>query len=215
MNEQLALLIDEGIELDRQMKQSKKRLDQIKAALTKFAYIEMDNKSLKYMQLFGTNGHFNVVYKEKFEIDNYNRLNMAFGEVVASNISRKVEVKYEVTDRFKASLIAICKDEYSPMTSIDEVLQGLGLDSKAIKTAKKKLKGDYLKDKKVLESLGVTGECEEELYAIRLYKNYELVDRFFGELTAEQIEQVKKSVFIEDGISVGFEYNDEVQETES
>ena len=49
---------------------------------------------------------------------------------------------------------------------------------------------------------------QEELHAIRLYKNCELVERFFGELTNEQIEQVRKAVFVEDGISVGLEYED-------
>lgn len=209
MTKEFTTLVDEAIELEKQMKADKKKLDTIKALLTKAAYEEMDNKSLKFMQIFGTKGHFNVAYKEKFEIDNYNSLVKTIGEIAVAKIVRKEEVKYDVDDRFKAALIAVLKQEYSKETSIDQILQGLGLDDKAIKVAKKKLKGDYLKDKKTLASFGVTGECEEELYAIKLYKNYELVDRFFGELTSEQIELVKKAIFVEDGISVGFEYEDQ------
>lgn len=212
--EDMARLVDEGIALDKRMKADKKRLEQIKATLTTVAFEVMDNKSLKFMQIFGTTGHFNTAYKEKFEVDNFERLFKALGEVVAANIARKEEVKYDVKDRFKEALVAVFKQEYSKAISVDQVLQGLGLDSKTIKMVKKKLKGDYLKDKKVLESLGIKGAYEEELYAIRLYKNYELVDHFFGELTSEQIEAVEKSIFIEDGLSAGFEYQDDNLEAE-
>jgi hypothetical protein len=211
MPNELSLLVDEGIALEKQMKSDKKKLDSIKATLTKVAYEQMDNKSLKFMQIFGTGGgHFNVAYKEKFEVDNYVSLIEILGEIAASKIVRKEEIKYDVEDRFKAALIAVLKQEYSKDVSLETVLQGLGLDQKAIKVAQKKLKGDYIKDKKTLVGFGVCGECEEELYAIKLYKNFELVDRFFGGLTAEQIELVKKAIFVEDGISAGFEYQEEI-----
>lgn len=206
MQEELFSLVDEAISLEKKMKEDKKTLDQIKAKLTNAAYEEMDNKNLKFMQIFGLYGSFNMVYKEKLEIDNFNRLVEVLGEIAKAKITRKEEIKYEAESRFKAALIALCNDDYSDEISIEQVLEVLELDDKAIKAVKKKLKGDYLRDKKVLENVGVLGDCEEELHYIRLYKNYELVDRFFGELTDEQIAQVKKAVFIEDGISVGLEY---------
>lgn len=208
---EVAIMIDEGIELERKIKKSKRRLDMLKATLTNIAYETMENKNLKYLQLTGSKGRFNTVYKEKFEIDNFNKILDIVGEVAAAKIIRKEETKYEVESRFKLALIAIFKEEYSNEITVDEVLQGMGLDDTAIKMAKKKLTGDYLKDKKVLESLGITGHREEELDAIRLYKNYELVQRFFGDLSPEQIEMVKKAVFVEDGISVGFDYRDDNQ----
>ena len=204
----LAILVDEAIALEKKMKEDKKKLDQFKATLTNAAYAEMDNKNIKYLQIFGADGHFNVAYKEKFEIDNFTRLVELLGEIAKAKITRKEEVKYSTEARFKTALIALFKGEYSKEITIEKVLQGLGLDVQAIKVVKKKLKGEYLKDKKVLESNGIKGDCEEELHAIRLYKNCELVERFFGELTNEQIEQVRKAVFVEDGISVGLEYED-------
>jgi regulator of replication initiation timing len=206
--------VDEAIELEKQIKQLKKRLDGIKSVLTNIAYEDMDNRSIKFTQIYGTNGHFNVLYKEKLEIDNYTKLVEVLGEIAHAKIAHKEEIKYDVADRFRDALIALYRQEFSNETSVDQVLQGLGLEPKAIKTALKKLKGDYIKDKKVLESLGVKGDCEEELYTIRLYKNYELVERFFGGLTPVEIELVKKAIFVEEGISVGFEYNEEVQENE-
>jgi len=201
-------LVDEGISLEKEIKEAKKKLDEIKAALTSAAYEEMENKNLKYLQIFGSNGHFNVVYKEKFEIDNYKRLVEVLGELALSKITREEKIKYDTDARFKAALIALFRGEYSSDITPEKALQGFNLDDKTLKMVIKKLKGDYLKDKKVLESVGVQKECEEELDAIRRYKNFEQVSRFFGDLSTDQIEQVKKAIFIEDGISVGLEYED-------
>lgn len=207
MQVEIVDLVDKAVTLEKKIKEDKKTLDQIKAELTNIAYAEMDNKNIKFFQVFGAEGHLNVVYKEKFEIDNFASLVEVLGEIAQAKITRKEEVKYETESRFKAALVALCKGEYGKEISIEQVLQGLGLAEPAIKTVKKKLKGEYLKDKKVLEDVGVQGDCEEELYIIRLYKNYELVERFFGELTDQQIELVKKAVFVEEGISVGLEYD--------
>lgn len=207
--EQLAELVDEGIALEKQIKESGKQLDAIKAELQAAAIEEMDNKNLKWLQIFGKNGHFNVSQKEKFEIDDYPALIAVLGEKAQAKIAREEKIKYTTEARFKAALIALFRGDYADAEegyTLDDILRGLDLDDKTIKAVKKKLKGDYLKDKKLLESVGVTGECEEELDAIRLLKNAELVQRFFGGLDAEQLEQIKKAVFVEDSVGVGLEY---------
>ncbi|WP_249725708.1 ABC transporter permease [Paenibacillus dendritiformis] len=193
--------------MEQQMKECKKRVDSIKAELTTAAYVEMDNKNLSFFQITGESGRFNVVYKEKFEVDNYDNLINVLGEVALSKVSRKQEVKYETDSRFKAALIALYKAEYTTDVTIEYILSELGLSDKVIKALKKKLKGEYLKDKQLLESVGVTGELEEELDAIRMVKNGELVERFFGQLSKEQIDIIRNAVYVEDSISVGLEIN--------
>ncbi|KFN07254.1 MULTISPECIES: hypothetical protein [Paenibacillus] len=203
----LAELVDEGIQLDRKIKEDEKRLDAIKAELQAAAVEVMDNKNLKWLQIFGNDGHFNVAQKEKFEIDDYTTLIEVMGEKAKSKIVREEKIKYTTETRFKAALIALFKDDFSTDgQTLDDVLAGLGLDATTIKSVKKKLKGDYLKDKRVLESVGITGECEEELDVIRQIKNTQLIDRFFSKLTPEQLARVRKSVFVEDQIGVGLEY---------
>lgn len=199
-------LVDQGIALDKRMKEDKKALDAIKAELQAIAYEDMENKNLKWVQFFGSEGQFNVGYKEKFELDDYATLISLLGDKAKSKIVRKEEVKYEIDARFKAALIALFKGDHDKTVSVEAVLIGLGLDSKKVKTTAKKLKGDYLKDKQVLEAVGITGPLEEELDAIRLYRNHELVDRFVGSLPPEAIDRLKKAVFVEDGLSVGLEY---------
>lgn len=200
------VLVDEAIQIDRRMKEDKKRLDEIKAKLTEQALTEMDNKNLKYLQVYGETGKFNVFYKEKFEVDRYNELVNILGELAEGKIAKKVETKYEVDSKFKAALIALFKGEYSSEIDISNILAGLGLEVKTIKAVSKKLKGDYIADKKLLESVGITGDLEEELDAIRMYKNWEKVNRFFGELSDEQISKIKQTIFVEESISVGFDY---------
>lgn len=202
---QLAL-VDEAIKLDRRMKEDKKRLDEIKATLTSEAFEQMENKNIKFMQVFGQEGSCNVTYKEKFEIDHYTRLVEALGEIAEGKVKKKVETKYEADNLFKAALIALYNGEYDNSITIEDVLIGLGIDPKKIKVVMKKLKGNYITDKKALESVGVTGEIEEELDAIRQYKNYELIQRFFSDLTHEQIEKIRKSIFVEENISIGLDY---------
>lgn len=199
-------LVDEAIKLDSRMKVDNKRLDEIKASLTSAAFSEMDNKNLKFFQVYGKNGKFNAFYKEKFEIDRYTVLENLLGDLAEGKISKKEEVKYEVDSKFKAALIALYKGEYAQNISVVDILTGLGLDGSQLKTVIKKLKGDYISDKKLLESVGVTGSLEEELDAIRLYKNYEMVDRFFGDLSLGQIQDIKKAIFVEDSIAVGLDY---------
>lgn len=204
---ELSALVDEGISLEKQIKQNVNRLDAIKAELQAAAIEEMENKNLKWLQIFGSLGHFNVSHKEKFEIDDYDALISLLGERARAKIARKEEVKYSTEARFKEALIALYKEDYATDgLMLDNVLAGLGLDAATIKSVKKRLKGDYLKDRKVLESVGVTGELEEELDAIRQIKNAELIDRFFSGLTPEQTAQVRKAVFVEDQIGVGLEY---------
>ncbi len=204
---ELAELVDRGIALEKQIKEDTKRLDAIKAELQVAAVEVMDNKNLKWLQIFGNDGHFNVAQKEKFDLDDYAALIEVMGEKAKSKIVRKEEIKYSVEARFKEALIALFKDDFATDgQTLDDVLQGLGLDAATIKSVKKKLKGDYLKDKRVLESVGVIGDCEEELDAIRQIKNTELIDRFFSGLTADQLARVRKSVFVEDQVGVGLEY---------
>ncbi|KYG90359.1 ABC transporter permease [[Bacillus] sp. KCTC 13219] len=206
MTDQLAVLVDEAIELDRRTKVDKKRLDEIKAQLTTHATAEMDNKNLKYYQIFGHEGRFNVSFKEKFEVDRYSVLQSTLGDLAEGKISKKEDVKYDVEAKFKAALIALYKDDYTDAVPPSHILQGLGLNDTQIKAVAKKLKGDYISDKTLLESVGVKGEIEEELDAIRQYKNWEAVNRFFGDLSEVEKTVIKRAIFVEDSIAVGLDY---------
>lgn len=196
--------IDKAIQLDMELKEKKKELDRIKADLQSVALEDMENKNLKWKQLFGSLGSCDVCYKENFEIDDYELLNELLGGLVEGKVVKKEKVEYEVDANFKKALIALYKGDYAEH-DIKTILINMGLDEKKVKVAMKKFKGDYLKDKELLENMGVEGNLEEELDAIKEAKNYELVTRYF-DLDRIDLEKLRKAIWVEDRLSIGLSY---------
>ena len=201
----IAEKVSKAIEIDKRMKEDKKELDTIKADLQAEALQEMENKNLKYIEYFGDSGICAITYKQKFEVDNLPALVENVGEVIEGKYTKEETIKITVDSKFKDALIALYKGDYK-QHDLEQILKDLYLDEKQIKVALKKLKGDFKKDKDVLESLGVKSDIEEELDAIREHKNYELVEKFF-DLEKIDIEKVKKAISVEDSLSIGLSYD--------
>ena len=202
-------LIDKAIRLDKEVKVKKKELDEIKAELQSEGLKDLENNKQKYIQMFSDDGSCEVLYKQKLEIENVNTLKEIFGDILDSKISKKEEVKYEVESKFKSSLIAIYMNDYKKH-DVDAILVTLGLDENKRKLALKKLKGDYVADKKVLESLGAVDSdgLEEELDAIRENKNYENISRYINIESIDNtfLEKLKRAISVEDTLSLGLTY---------
>jgi len=196
--------VDRAIMLESEIKSSKKELDTIKAELQAEALNTMTNRNLKWKQLNGSNGVCSVAYKEKFEIDNLEVLQELCGALTECKVAKKIDVKYDVEDSFKKALIALYKKDYRPV-DLPNLLKEMGLSDQQIKLALKKLKGDYIKDKALLESFGASGELEEELDAIHDQKNYELVSRYFDAeiITEGFLRKLKLAIYVEDGLAIG------------
>lgn len=204
---QIAGKIDWAMQLDRNIKNYKKELDKVKAELQALALEDMENKNIKYVQGFGNLGSFEAMYKEKLEIDNFALLIAVLGNVATDKVTRKVEVKFDIETRFKQSLIALLKGEFKEH-NLDEILENMGLEGRALTVAKKKLKGEYRADKKLLESLGVKGEREEELDAIREVKNLELAQRYF-DLASIDMEKLQKALYLEETLSITLNHKED------
>lgn len=202
-------LIDKAIRLDKEIKEKKKELDEAKAMLQAEGLSEMENKNLKYLQIFGDGGSCDLSYKQKLEIENINVLKELFGNILDSKVSKREEIKYEVESKFKSALISLYLGDYKNH-DIDVILASLGLDDNKRKLAMKKLKGDYIADKKLLESLGAIDSdgLEEELDIIREHKNYENISRYIDTKNIDDdfIEKLKKAIFVEDNLSLGLSY---------
>lgn len=202
-------LIDKAIRLDKEIKEKKKELEGTKAMLQADGLSEMENKNIKFYQVFSENGSCEMTYKQKMEIENINVLKELFGNILDSKISKREEVKYEVESKFKSALISLYTGDYKEH-DIDTLLASLGLDDNKRKLALKKLKGDYIADKKLLESLGAIDEdgLEEELDIIREHKNYENISRYIDTKNIDDnfIEKLRKAIFVEDSLSLGLSY---------
>lgn len=201
-------IVKEIIMLDKQIKEKKKRQEELKLIIQSQGINELENKNIKYIQYYTVDGSCDVTYKQKMEIDNIKILEEIFDNVIADKITKKEEVKYEIESKFKCALIAIYTGEYKKH-NIEKILQDLGLDADKIKLALKKLKGEYIADKKLLESLGVVDdELEEELDAIRENKNYELIDKYIdiNSIDDALIDKIKRAISIEESVTLGLSY---------
>lgn len=204
---ELRELVDKAIKLDKAIKTNKKKLDGIKAALQAEGLREIENKNIKQVELFGREGSSQIGYSESLEITNLNKLCGLIGENVEDNITREESVKITPSKGFKAALIAVYKGECQQY-DIEKVLENLLLDNKARKAAMKKLKGDYFKDKAVLESFGCEGDLEEELDVIRRQRNYEDAVKYIDidSMNAESLKEFRTTMSLEEKLSVGLSY---------
>jgi hypothetical protein len=163
----------------------------------------MENKNLRYVRYDSLYGSVEMTYKTKLEIDNYARLAAALDAsvLVEDKIVRRQSVKYDIDARFKAALIALARGDYAAH-DIDGILLSMGIeDAQMRKVVRKKLKGDYAKDKEVLASVGIGGDREEELDAIREELNRQLVERFFEPDLVDR-DEVRNSVNLDESLSL-------------
>ena len=192
---EIAALISRAVTLDNEIRQRKTALEEIKAKLQTAALTEMENKNLRYVRYDSLYGSVEMTYKTKLEVDNYARLAAALdtGVLVEDKITRK--------HSFKEALIALVRGDYAAH-DIDGILLGMGIeDAQMRKVVRKKLKGDYAKDKEVLAAVGVGGAREEELDAIREELNRQLVERFFEPDLVDR-DEVRNSVNLDESLSL-------------
>lgn len=210
MAAELKELVDKAIRLDKAIKANRKKLEGIKATLQVEALAEIDNKNVKYIELFGNCGSSQIGYKEKLEITNFSKLCGLMGEAAEDNVVREQSVKIMPNNDFKGALIALYKGELE-QCDVLQLLANMGLDDKQAKAALKKLKGDYWKDRATLESFGCTGNMEEELDAIRRHKNYELVEKYMdvNDMTEEQWQEFRRTLSLEETLSIGLSYEND------
>ena len=203
--------VDQAILLEQEIKEKKKQLESLKADLQTEALAVMENRNLKWKQLNGKCGICNVAYKEKLEIDSLSKLEELCGDLVENKVTMKQAVTYEVDSNFKRALIALYKGDYREV-DLQELLENMGLLANQVKLAMKRLKGDYIKDKALLESLGITGDLEEELDAIHDQRNFELVSRYFdvSQIDEDFLRRLRLAISVEDGLSIGFDALGEV-----
>ena len=197
--------IDQAIELEVEVKNKKKQLEEVKAELQSELYADMLNKNKKWVQAAGGKGLCNVSVKNKLEVDNAELLQELLGSVTDGKLTRKESVDYEVETNFKKALIALYQGDYAK-GDIPALLFQLGLDDKQIKVAVKKLSGDYVKDQALLAGFGVMGALEEELDLIHNQKNYELVSRYFDidAIDEDFLKKLKLALSVEDTLAIGF-----------
>lgn len=201
------------VEKDGQRAELVKEINQYKAELMKRGIAVLDDTNTKYIKFFADNGSCAVTDAEKLVVMNDGRLKSLLPEGIYDKfvtITQKMDYKYD--SKFEQAMKAICNDEYTFEMSLEEFLdtaETLNLDAKQKKVLLKKLKGDYEKDKGVLQSVLGDGDYDVELYYINRIKNAELIRRFLPDECLDiQMEEFKKCMIVESSTKVTIEAND-------
>ncbi|MDO4720456.1 MAG: hypothetical protein Q4A78_07315 [Peptostreptococcaceae bacterium] len=201
-------LITRAKEIEEQMKQLKKENDRIKAQFEAEGQEILSNKNISYFSFETPAGSCHVSLKNKLSVDSAKALEETLGSIVAEKMTVTMEPKYDFKDsKFKSALIALYKEDFEK-GSIEEILTQLGITGKEQQAVLKKLKGDYWKDKALLEQYQAQDDdLEEELDAIRRYLNYALIARYV-DVDTVPIEQLKKAIFVEETAGIGFDFSE-------
>ena len=198
--------------INKKMKELTTQKKLAEATLQSYLLPEMENKNLKFIEIDTSSGAVNLTYKQKTEIDNPKLLREVVGSILDAKIETKVKTEVKITDKnLEKALVALYFETYKE-SDIDTLLFNMGLDDKQIKLVTKKLKGDYKKDKELLESFGLDGDdLEEELDAIKDHKDWELVQRYFGD---EEIDHKRllQAIFVDETLAFGTKFSKETDD---
>lgn len=198
-------LVKKALEKEVEIKWLTKELDSIKAKIQTYAIEEMENKNIKYLEVYSENGSVSSYYKEKFEVDNVACLKELMGDNLVGKLVIEQKETVKLDSKVKEALIAIYKGDYSK-GSVADIVNEFNIDDKSKKLLIKKLKGEYQKDIKLLRDLGLDGAFEEEMDAIHDVKNYELVTKFFESPESVDLRLLKRAVSIESILALGLNH---------
>lgn len=171
--------VNKAIELKKEISELTKQLSDIKVQLIVDMSEEMDNKNLKYKAVMTKKGYVSIADKSSYEVTNRHLLVSILGEQAENYV--KVVTKKEVSfdDKFMEALdIAVNKDYCGG--SVEKFLEtAFNIGASESRKIKKKLKGKYIEDFKLLSAIVHAGDgLEEEINEIRLRLNYEKMIKY-------------------------------------
>lgn len=208
-------LVDDYAKWDSLTNQAKAEIEKIKAQIQELAIPEIENSKHKTVKYFGTNNNVAIVTTaETVKLVSYSFLKSVLGSVTEDFV--KQEVDYKMSAPFKKMLAPICTGNYIEQR-LDSVIAQIDIDAATTKLLKKKLKGDPVKDAKVLASVGIDqDDMEHWLYFIAEAKAYEKIVKLlevagYKEGTPEfgvAIAEIKDAVIVEENLKIGIEYEE-------
>ena len=182
-----------------------KQINELKAELTARGLQELSDKSIKSTTFKGKSEHAHVIVTmaQEFSILNIDTLKTAITEKWHKELKPK-DIDYKISTDFNKALISLFTGDYVSDEEADlkTIISGkLLINNNAIHLSPankalllKKLKGDYEKDKKLIEEvLGqeIDNALDEELYYIAKIKNYERIQKYF---TPDELKSVQDGI---------------------
>lgn len=209
-------LVTELIRKDSERQQLVREVTEYKNEIMGRGAVFMDNTNTRFVKYYGNNGSCAVTDAESLTIGDDLRLKKLLPEGVYEKFVKVTPtVKYEYDKKLEQALKAIFKGEYSFEMTLDEYLSDTGLfphetEAKQKKVLLRKLSGEYVKDRKLLESMfGKDDTYEEELLYIYRIKNGELIKMFLPDEGLDvQLEEIRKCMIVEVSTKITIDASD-------
>ncbi len=213
----IAPLVDKYAKWDKQIEDGKKETNKIKAEIQNVAVKELGNSKLKQVKYWGNDSNCaTATTTESVKLISIAYLKQVIPEEILNDFV-KLDTDYKMSDAFKKILAPLCLGNYVEQRVLDVIGQmPLNDDHKTL--AKKKLKGNWEKDKDFLISIGVSdNDAEHWAYFIAEAAAWEKILHLlkvagYKEGTFEfdeALSDLKKAVIVEENLKIGIEYKDE------
>lgn len=211
-----AQLVEACINLERSQKLTKSTLDSYKAELMARGSAAMADRNVKSIQYFGETGDATVQDAYKLDILNPEQLRKACGaDLFDAKVKREAVINYKPDGKLETALKAIFLEDYDLDGDLEHLFGIMSIlpDEKQRAVLRKKLKGDYMKDRAVLTAtLGKT-DWDVELFLIHRIRMAELIRAFFPSDTKEELlakmGQIKKTILVETSTGIKLNYEKE------
>ena len=189
-------LVTELIRKDSERAQLVKEVAEYKNEIMGRGAVFMDNTNTRFVKYYGNNGSCAVTDAETLTIGDDLRLKGLLPEGVYEKFVKVTPtVKYEYDKKSDPGLFP------------HEV------DAKQKKLLLRKLSGEYVKDRKLLESMFGKDTYEEELLYIYRIKNGELIRVFLPDEGLDaQIEEIRKCMIVEVSTKITIDASDVEEE---
>ena len=208
-------LVDDLVNLDRLRLQTARNIDEYKAELQARGISIMEDRNKQYIRFYGGDGgSASVTDKKSLELLNPDRLRLCVSEgVYRKNVTETTETKYKCSTQFETMLKALFTEDYTFEMGMEEMMDQLHIlpDTKQRKLLLKRLKGDYEKDRKTLNSVfSVDEDWDAELWYIHRIKNAELIRIFLpDDMIDAAMKELKKCIMVGSSIAIKLDYEEE------
>lgn len=213
-------LVSEAVRLDQEQKNGKKELDAVKAELQARGLQTIEDRNVKFIRYYAPEGNVSVVDSQSMDVLNVNRLKALLSDGIwKSKVTEENKTKYTYDKQLEKMLKAVFTGDYTFDYTLEEFLDQMQIkpDDKQKKLLLKKLKGEYVADRKVLMSVfGMTDDdtpgdyFDVELWYIYKIRNGELIRAFLPEEFLDAtITEIKKCLIVDSKTSITIDYNKE------
>lgn len=208
-----AQLVDELVQLDRLRLQTARNISKYQAELQTRGISIMEDRNKQYARFYGDYGSASITDRHSLDILNPDRLKLCVSEgVYRKNVTETIETKYKCSAPFEKMLKALFLQDYTFEMELDEFLEQMHIipDAKQKKLLVKKLKGDYEKDRKTLQSVfGGEEDWDVELFYIHRIKNAELIRIFLPDDMLDAVmAELKKCVVVDSKVAIALDYEE-------